>query len=660
MTNYKRASIVLGAVSIVLLLAACGGDEDKGAVFIDMKDNFFGRQVTRVPVGQPVLFRNDGHSPHNATAVDASWSTESVSGEVPIDPGEHVEVTIQQEGVYEYFCTFHGSEDGNGMSAVLVVGDVDYDPASGTEGGQEVVSEWTGRTLGVPDDYATIQSAVDATEPGDLVLVEPGTYREQVTITTPSITLRGTDRDDVVIDGEFERPNAVEVFADGVAVENITAQNAVLNGFIWSGVTGYRGSYLNAYNNADYGIFAFDSTDGLFEYSYASGSPDSGFYIGQCHPCNAVIDHVESRRNSLGYSGTNAGGDLYILRSLWRDNRAGIVPNTLDTELLPPESETTIVGNTIIENDYLEPVAKPGTYAAFGNGIVLAGGNRNLVSRNRIDGHGGHGILVTPNLDENFWFASGNVVTDNVITDSDRADIALAGPAGEGNCFERNGPQVTTIPVFLHEAHGCSGLRLPLGFDLSTTMSSLAWAAAAPSGPVDLNAVADQLVLTESPSVEQLLYEDPSAVEERESLDPAAPVRPAVDVFANYEFNLGEIEIPSLSPDSSGEELMALAAEGPGVLQLAFNLYGYLLPILLLAMWSVLAVWDIARRDDVAPGRGIAWIALILVLPFIGALIYLAFGGSQLAAWLRWAITLGGLAAYLVTFLFTALVGGVL
>ncbi|HVD88057.1 MAG TPA: hypothetical protein VNB91_04045, partial [Jatrophihabitantaceae bacterium] len=79
----------------------------------------------------------------------------------------------------------------------------------------------------------------------------------------------------------------------------------------------------------DYGIYAFDSADGLFEHSYASGSPDSGFYIGQCRPCDAVIDQVVAERNALGYSGTNAGGNLQIVRSVWRDNWAGIVPNTL-------------------------------------------------------------------------------------------------------------------------------------------------------------------------------------------------------------------------------------------------------------------------------------------------------------------------------------------
>ncbi|NIT75706.1 MAG: plastocyanin, partial [Thermoplasmata archaeon] len=65
------------------------------------------------------------------------------------------------------------------------------------------------------------------------------------------------------------------LFADGVAIENLTSINHTINGFFWTGVRGYRGSYLTAVNNGDYGIYAFDSGDGLFEHSYGSGSPDA-------------------------------------------------------------------------------------------------------------------------------------------------------------------------------------------------------------------------------------------------------------------------------------------------------------------------------------------------------------------------------------------------
>ena len=95
------------------------------------------------------------------------------------------------------------------------------------------------------------------------------------------------------------------------------------NGLCWRGVTGFRGSYVTAIGAVDYGIYAFDSTDGLFEHSYACGSAGGAFYVGQCQPCRVVLDRVTAEYSGLGYSGTNAGGDLYIVDSVWRHNGAG-------------------------------------------------------------------------------------------------------------------------------------------------------------------------------------------------------------------------------------------------------------------------------------------------------------------------------------------------
>lgn len=613
-------------------LTACAGDET-GAVFVDMKDNFFGREVTRVPAGQPVLFRNDGNSPHNAVASDGSWSTEDVAGKLPIEPGEDIELAIDEPGVYEYFCTYHGTEDGDGMAAVLVVGDVEYDPAAEAGGEQEVVSEWSGRTLRVPEDFDTIQSAVDATEPGDLVSIGPAIYAEEVTVQTPSITLRGTDRNEVIIDGEFERPNGVQVFADGVVIENMTARNAQLNGFLWSGVTGYRGSYLTAYNNADYGIFAFDSTDGVFEHSYVSGHPDSGFYIGQCYPCRAVINDVIAERNSLGYSGTNAGGDLLILSSRWVDNRAGIVPNTLDSELLPPEQETTIAANHVARNDNREPVAKAGTYAAFGNGIVIAGGNGNRIMDNVVEDHAHHGILISPNLDEHFWPATHNFVSGNEVRGSGRADIALSGLSGPGNCFTHNDFE-SSAPIGLELLQGCANFGLPVTGDLSTLLLTAAYAADAPG---------------------QVAYEDVGrqrAPEDQDPMPSGRPVEPAVDVLANYDAGDAQHYID--------EELhLSAVFEGPTPWQLLFGLYGYLLPLVLLAAWVSLAFWDMANREGLSRGTAVAWVAAILLVPFLGVIAYHAFGARQLPAWLRWTVVAGGLGAYLVILLIGAAIGGI-
>jgi hypothetical protein len=215
-------------------------------------------------------------------------------------------------------------------------------PAATGDTSTDSPDEWSGNTRNVPADYPTIQAAVDAAAPGDLVLIDVGVYREAVDVRTPGLTIRGVDRNEVVIDGEFERANGIQaIFTDGVVVENLTTMNHTLNGVFWSGARGYRASYLTAVNNGDYGIYAFDSGDGLFEHSYASGSPDASFYIGQCNPCDAVITDSVGEYSGLGYSGSNASTNIYIVGNVFRNNGTGAAPNSLDGELLPPATASS-------------------------------------------------------------------------------------------------------------------------------------------------------------------------------------------------------------------------------------------------------------------------------------------------------------------------------
>src|SRR5262249_13409190 len=151
----------------------------------------------------------------------------------------------------------------------------------------------SGRTIRVPRDARTIQRAVDRGRPGDLVLVSPGVYHESVTVATNGLVIRGVDRNRTILDGDFRRHNGINVVgAAGVAIENLTARDYTENGFFWNDARGFRASYASAYRNGDYGFYAYGSQWGTLEHSYASGSPDAGFYIGQCNPCHTVITHV--------------------------------------------------------------------------------------------------------------------------------------------------------------------------------------------------------------------------------------------------------------------------------------------------------------------------------------------------------------------------------
>lgn len=310
-------------------------------------------------------------------------------------------------------------------------------------------------TVAVPDDQPSIQAGVDAATAGDLVLVAPGTYAESVAVETPDLTIRGTDRNGVVLDGDFERSDGVDVEADGVAVENLTARHYTETGVYWDGVEGFRASYLTAYNNGAYGIYASRSRDGRFEHCYGSGHADAGFYLGRNHPFETVVTDVIAEHNALGYSGTSAGGDLTITDSLWRANGAGIVPHTLD-RVDPPQRETRILDNVVLGNDNDAVPMRRHTFPAFGSGILVWGGNDNTIARNVVADHEHVGIGVVHHV----VTSDGNRVRENLVRNSGVADLGLGTPAGDDNRFARNG-FATALPEGLeadasegHEAVG--------------------------------------------------------------------------------------------------------------------------------------------------------------------------------------------------------------
>ena len=348
------------------------------------------------------------------------------------------------------------------MAGIVVVGDVEIPGATGggVSPGREPVPGGFAATVRVPADYPTVQEGVDHAKPGGMVLIAPGVYHEAVVVTTPYITIRGEDRNRTILDGNDQLPSGILVVeADGVSIENLTVRHFAVNGVQWSSVFGYRASYVTAHNNGDYGIYAFDSQYGQFDHSYAGGSPDSGFYIGQCDPCHALITDSLAENNALGYSGTNAGGDLAIVNSEWRDNMAGIVPNTLDSEANPPQRDVLIAGNYVHDNNSTTADVKQISYPSFGIGIMIAGGIEDTVTQNLVEDQAWYGIAVTAILDANLWATADNEVRDNIVRRSGRADLALGAPSAGGDCFADNHPS-TSVPPNIETLYGCDGPSL--------------------------------------------------------------------------------------------------------------------------------------------------------------------------------------------------------
>ena len=106
---------------------------------------------------------------------------------------------------------------------------------------------------------------------------------------------------------------------------------------------GMRGSYITAYDNGLYGVYAFGAEHGRFDHIYASGHPDSGVYVGHCNPCHARVLYLVAEHNQVGYEATNASGDISVSDNVWRNNRVG-GPDQLAAEgtQLPPARVTAV------------------------------------------------------------------------------------------------------------------------------------------------------------------------------------------------------------------------------------------------------------------------------------------------------------------------------
>lgn len=330
---------------------------------------------------------------------------------------------------------------------------------------QPVVS---GAEIQVPQDVPTLQLAIGRARPGDTIVLDAGTYPggNVVPSAKHDLTIRGVDRNQVVIDGADTRKNGIVVHADGVSILNMSAHNFVRNAFYWQGADRYRASYLTAWNVQGYGIYIEDGEQGVLDHDYVSGAADAAYYVGECKPCGATISDVVARLSAVGYSGTNATGVL-IRDSIWDRNGAGILPNTYANEALPPQARTTIVRNTVTNSGRARVPIHTVLAGFIGIGIAVAGGNQNAIHDNRVLRSERYGIAVFPTA--RFvtfrpvrrdpgppWRPHGNRIVRNIVSGSGVADLAVAKGSGKGNCFSANGVR-TTQPRRL-QTPDCAGV----------------------------------------------------------------------------------------------------------------------------------------------------------------------------------------------------------
>jgi parallel beta helix pectate lyase-like protein len=302
---------------------------------------------------------------------------------------------------------------------------------------------WTARN--VPSEYPTIQAAVDAARPGDLIRIAPGSYREEVVVPAAKtdIVIRGDERNSVVLDGgDGRRQLGISVHASGVAIENLTVRGYGSDAIAFAPprgadkpIDGWRVTYVTVVNDGLHGVEATGSRGGLIEHVLASGQGVAGLRIGRCQPCDTLVTDSVAERSLSGLEAIDAGGNIVVAHSQFRDNRIGVMLVTEGDAGRLHQQDTAVVGNVIADNDNRHAA---GRGDAYGIGVLVRGARRDGLARNLITGHPGAGVLLTSSevAPAQEISVQGNLLRDNAI------DLAVSPRVGQrtsrGSCFAQN------------------------------------------------------------------------------------------------------------------------------------------------------------------------------------------------------------------------------
>ena len=104
----RRQSLKLALTGVTGLPLLAMSTRPARAATHDVQIENFAFSPAELPVaaGDTVVFTNSDGAPHTATARDGSFDTG------PISPGASAEITVNEAGSFEYFCSIHPSMAG--------------------------------------------------------------------------------------------------------------------------------------------------------------------------------------------------------------------------------------------------------------------------------------------------------------------------------------------------------------------------------------------------------------------------------------------------------------------------------------------------------------------------------------------------------------------
>jgi nitrous oxidase accessory protein NosD len=263
-------------------------------------------------------------------------------------------------------------------------------------------------TTRVVNSGQSIQSAIDASSPGDTVDVKQGTYREFLQISNKDrITLKGEkarlkppttagtslcnqmgDPTGICITGQVNPPvgsNPPTVVRNALAdrVTGFRISGFKSNGIFGFGTRAMRVDHNTFTGNGEYGVFSNTSTATRLDHNVArKNKGEAAFYVGDSPNARSTVDHnraIDNHGEGLLLRSASRGR---VTRNVLDGNCAGIV---VLADAPGPAGHWRIDHNVVDANNRAcKGNPKEGEPALSGIGIALSGVNHTVVSRNTV------------------------------------------------------------------------------------------------------------------------------------------------------------------------------------------------------------------------------------------------------------------------------------